>query len=101
MNKELALERFGVVNEETGEVVVDRDALKRDFINRGVRILHEIDMLKEDAKAIVDEAVSDHKFSKANISALIKHTHKNEIDLEIEKLEIIRAELNNLFEEDE
>lgn len=101
MNKELALEKFGIVNDETGEVEIDRLALKKAFVERGVYILKEIDVLKGDLKEVVSEAEDDHNINKSNLSALIKHSFKNRIDDEIEKLEDLRAEINNLFGEDD
>lgn len=74
----------------------DRAELKRKLIDRGVRLLHEQDTLKEDMKELVEEA--DAKgFDKTEIKALIKHTYKNQITEEIEKLEAIRSELSNLY----
>lgn len=98
MDNELAIQKFGIVNEETGEVVVDRNSLKKAFIERGVYLLKEMDGLKDDLKSVIDEAVDDHDFNRSNMSALIKHTFNDRINDEIEKLEDLRSEINNLFE---
>ena len=98
MQKEQALEQFGVVNPQTGEVEIDRVALKKSFVERGVYISKEIEFLKRDLKAVVTEAVDDHDFDKTNLNALIKHSHKNAIDEEMFKLERLRGEIEKMFE---
>lgn len=73
-----------------------RIAELKDFVNRGVYILKEIDTLKQDMKELVEEA-DDLGYDKAELKALIKHAHKNSIADEIEKLEAIQTKLDNLF----
>lgn len=92
---DIRIEKFGVTD-ENGEIVVDRVAELKDFVNRGVYILKEIDTLKQDMKELIDEA-DDLHYDKAELKALIKHAHKNSIHEEIEKLEAIQVKLDNLF----
>lgn len=97
---DVRVEKFGVVDDEsTGELVVDRVAELKDFVNRGVYVLKEIDTLKQDMKELVEEA-DELGYDKAELKALIKHAHKNSIHEEIEKLEAIQTKLDNLFGED-
>lgn len=90
------LEKFGKIDEDTGEIVLDRDALLKDFVVRGVNVLKEQDTLKEDLKVIVEEA-KERGFDKGRVSALIKHVHKNTISADIEALEEIQVQIDNLF----
>lgn len=90
------MEKFGVVDQETGEMVIDRVTELKDFVNRGVYILKEIDTLKQDMKELIDEA-DELLYNKAELKALVKHAHKNSIHEEIEKLEAIQVKLDNLF----
>lgn len=92
---DIRIEKFGITD-ENGEIVVDRVAELKDFVNRGVYILKEIDTLKQDMKELIDEA-DDLHYDKAELKALIKHSHKNSIHEEIEKLEAIQVKLDNLF----
>lgn len=96
---DVRLDKFGVVDESTGEMVVDRVAELKDFVNRGVYVLKEIDTLKQDMKELVEEA-DELGYDKAELKALIKHAHKNSLAEEIEKLEAIQTKLDNLFGED-
>lgn len=93
---DIRIEKFGIVDKSTGELVVDRVAELKDFVNRGVYILKEIDTLKQDMKELIDEA-DELDYDKAELKALIKHAHKNSIHEEIEKLEAIQVKLDNLF----
>ena len=93
---DVRIEKFGIVDESTGELVVDRVAELKDFVNRGVYVLKEIDMLKQDMKELVEEA-DELGYDKAELKALIKHAFKNSIADEIEKLEAIQTKLDNLF----
>lgn len=95
---EQRLEKFGVAD-ENGEITIDRQAELKDFVQRGVTVLKEIDVLKEDYKELVEEA-DGMEYDKAELKALIKHAHKNAIDIEIEKLESLRTKLDDLFGED-
>lgn len=97
MNIEQRLEKFGVVDQETGEMVVDRIAEKKDFIDRGVRILVEIDNLKEDLKTILDDS-KEAGYDKKQIKLLIDNVFKNTIREKISELEAIETEIHNLYE---
>lgn len=88
------LEQFGVAD-EFGEIVVDRVALTRSIVERGVNILKEIDVLKADSKELLDEA-DVYGLNKSDLKDLIKYTHKNTIVDEIDKLEGIQSRLDNL-----
>ena len=96
---DVRLDKFGIVDESTGELVVDRVAELKDFVNRGVYVLKEIDTLKQDMKELVEEA-DELGYDKAELKALIKHAHKNSLTEEIEKLEAIQTKLDNLFGEE-
>lgn len=88
------LEQFGVAD-EFGEIVVDRVALTRSIVERGVNILKEIDVLKADSKELLEEA-DVYGLNKSDLKDLIKYTHKNTIVDEIDKLEGIQSRLDNL-----
>ena len=92
------LDKFGVADED-GVLVLDRVAEKRDLVNRGVRLLHEMATLKEDVKAILEEA-KDKGYCKKNVKALIDNVYSNEIRQKISELEELEVEINNLFGED-
>src|SRR5574344_1069196 len=96
---DIRIEKFGVTD-ENGEIVVSREAELKDFVNRGVYILKEIDTLKQDMKELIDEA-DELDYDKTELKALIKHAHKNSLTEEIEKLEAIQVKLDNLFGESE
>ena len=87
---------FSKVDQQTGEVILDTEAEKKSFVERGVYLLKEIDMLKEDISSLVDEA-DDKGYEKKEVKALIKYAHKNSIEEEIEKLEEIQVKLGNMF----
>ena len=97
-NMQERLDKFGVTD-EYGEVVLDRVAEKRDLVNRGVRLLHEMATLKEDVKAILEES-KDKGYCKKNVKALIDNVYSNEIRQKISELEELEVEINNLFGED-
>lgn len=97
MNLENRLNKFGVVDQETGEMVIDQIAEKKDFIDRGVRILVEIDNLKEDLKTILDDS-KEAGYDKKQIKLLIDNVFKNQIREKISELEAIETEINNLYE---
>ena len=90
------LEAFGKPNPETGELVVDRELLLKSYVERGLYILKEIDMLKSDTKQLLDEAESD-SIDKSELKTLIKYAYKDTLSAEIEKLEEVQAKLNNMF----
>lgn len=89
------LDKFGVADEE-GVIQIDRVAELKNFVNRGVYVLKEIDTLKQDMKELVEEA-DELGYDKAELKALIKHAHKNSLQEDIEKLEAIQSTLDSLF----
>lgn len=97
MNIEQRLEKFGIVDQETGELVIDKVREKKDIIDSGVRLLHEIETLKSDIKEILEDA-KDSGYDKKNIKALMDNVFKSEIDEKIEELESLRTEIHNLYE---
>ncbi|MGL4585306.1 MAG: GapR family DNA-binding domain-containing protein [Flavobacterium sp.] len=97
MNIEKRLEVYGVIDKETGEVVIDRHREKKDIIDSGVRLLHEIETLKEDIKEILEDGKS-RGYDKKNLKALMDNVFKSEIDEKIEELEQLRTEIENLYE---
>lgn len=96
MELQQRIEKFGKVDENTGEIVLDREAEQKSFVERGVYLMKEIDMLKEEISSMADEA-DDKGYPKKEIKALIKYAHKNSIQEDIEKLEAIEVKLNNMF----
>ena len=97
MNIEQRLEKFGVVDQETGELVIDKVAEKKSLIDAGVRLLHEIETLKSDIKEILEDS-KERGYDKKNVKALMDNVFKSEIDEKIEELESLRTEINNLYE---
>lgn len=97
MNIEQRLEKFGVVDQETGELVIDKVAEKKSLIDSGVRLLHEIETLKNDIKEILEDS-KERGYDKKNVKALMDNVFKSEIDEKIEELEAIRTEITNLYE---
>lgn len=95
MYSEKEIEIFGVVD-ENGEIVVDRTLLKKDIIKRGVSILVQQESLKEQLKDLLEEA-KEKQYDKKELTALIKHSFKNEIEEKIEELQEIQTTLDNLF----
>ena len=96
MNIEQRIGKFPKVDETTGEIALDREAEKKSFVERGVYLMKEIDMLKEEIASLVEEA-DDKGYEKKEVKALIKYAHKNSISEEIEKLEDIQVKLDNMF----
>ena len=96
MNIEQRLEKFGVVDQETGELVIDKVAEKKSLIDAGVRLLHGIETLKSDIKEILEDS-KERGYDKKNIKALMDNVFKSEIDEKIEELESLRTEINNLY----
>lgn len=92
---DLELEKFGVAD-ENGEIVVDRTLLKKDIIKRSVSILVQQESLKEQLKDLLEEA-KEKQYDKKELTALIKHSFKNEIMEKIEELQEIQTTLDNLF----
>ena len=99
MYSEKEIENFGVAD-ENGEIVVDRTLLKKDIIKRGVSILVQQESLKEQLKDLLEEA-KEKQYDKKELTALIKHSFKNEIEEKIEELQEIQTTLDNLFGESE
>ena len=97
MNVQERLEKFGIVDQETGELVIDKIAEKKNFINRGVRILVDIDNSKEDLKTILEDA-KEAGYDKKQVKLLIDNVFKNTIREKISELEAIETEINNLYE---
>lgn len=95
MYSETEIGEFGVAD-ENGEIVVDRTLLKKDIIKRGVSILVQQESLKEQLKDLLEEA-KEKQYDKKELTALIKHSFKNEIEAKIEELQEIQATLDNLF----
>ena len=94
---DLEVETFGKAD-DNGEIVVDRVALKKDFIERGVRILQEMETLKGDLKELLQET-KDRAYDKAEMKKLIEQQYQYTLDEEIEERERLKVELNNLFGE--
>lgn len=97
MNIEKRLEVYGVVDKDTGEVVIDRQREKKDLVDSGVRLLHEIETLKNDIKEILEDS-KERGYDKKNVKALMDNVFKSEIDEKIEELESLRTEIHNLYE---
>lgn len=97
MNIEKRLEVYGVVDKDTGEVVIDRQREKKDLVDSGVRLLHEIETLKNDIKEILEDS-KERGYDKKNVKALMDNVFKSEIDEKIEELEFLRTEIHNLYE---
>lgn len=95
---EQRIEKFNIIDPETGELVLDKVAEKRDYVERGVNILSEIATLEEDLNALLDEAKEDG-YSKPALKKLIQQQFNYTIDEKVAELEAIKVELNNLFGE--
>lgn len=96
MNIEERLNKYGIAD-ENGEIVIDKVREKKDIINSGVRLLHEIETLKSAIKEILEDA-KDRGYDKKNVKALMDNVFKSEIDEKIEELESLRTEIHNLYE---
>lgn len=90
---------FSKVDQETGEVVLDTEAEKKSFVERGVYLLKEIDMLKEDISSLVDEA-DDKGYPKKQLKQLINAVFRNELEEKIRELESIKDEIDVLYPEE-
>lgn len=93
---EQRIEKFNTIDPETGELVLDKELLLKDYIKRGVEILKEIDLLKMDTKQLLEDA-EDDKIDKSELKSLIKYAYKDTISAEIERLEGVQSKLNNIF----
>lgn len=100
MSNEVVMEKYGVRDEATGEIVIDKVAQKKDIIAEGVKVLVSIESLKEQLKDVLEFA-KEQNFDKKRIKALIENAFKYELDDKIEELEEVRADFNNLFGESE
>lgn len=96
LTQEQIIEQFSTTNPETGEMEVDRVALKKHYIESGVRLKHEQSTLAEDLKALLEET-KENGFDKKEMKALIDNSFKDEIAEKIAELEKLQTELNNLF----
>lgn len=96
LTQEQIMEKFSTTNPETGELVADRVALKKHYIESGVRLKHEQATLAEDLKALLEET-KENGFDKKEMKALIDNSFKDEIAEKIAELEQLQTELNNLF----
>lgn len=94
------VEKYGVRDEATGEIVIDKVAQKKDIIAEGVKVLVSIESLKEQLKDVLEFA-KEQGFEKKRLKALIENAFKYELDDKIEELEEVRADFNNLFGESE
>ena len=97
MNIEERLNKFGVVDQSTGEMVIDKVKEKKDYIDRGVRLLVEIDNTKEDLKTLLEDSKEDG-YDKKQLKLLIDSVFKNQLREKIAELEAIEVELNSLYE---
>lgn len=97
MNVQERLEKFGIVDQDTGELIIDKIAEKKDFIDKGVRILVSIDNSKEDLKTVLEDS-KEAGYDKKQIKLLIDNVFKNQIREKISELEAIETEINNLYE---
>lgn len=100
MSEEVVMEKYGVRDEATGEIVIDKVAQKKDIIAEGVKVLVSIESLKEQLKDVLEFA-KEQGFDKKRLKALIENAFKYELDDKIEELEEVRADFNNLFGESE
>lgn len=100
MSEEVVMEKYGVRDEATGEIVIDKVAQKKDIIAEGVKVLVSIESLKEQLKDVLEFA-KEQGFEKKRLKALIENAFKYELDDKIEELEEVRADFNNLFGESE
>ena len=91
------LEAFGKPNPETGELVVDQVLEKKDLIEQGVRLLHEIETLKSNIKEILEYG-EDRGYDKKLLKKLIDNAFKNTLQEKIDELVGVQKEL---FGEDE
>jgi uncharacterized protein (UPF0335 family) len=95
MNIEERLSRYGVAD-ENGELVIDKVREKKDIIDSGVRLLHEIETLKSAIKEILEDA-KDRGYDKKSIKLIIDNVFKNEISEKIAELQQIELEISNLY----
>ena len=100
MSNEVMMEKYGVRDEATGEIVIDKVAQKKDIIAEGVKVLVSIESLKEQLKDVLEFA-KEQGFERKRLKALIENAFKYELDDKIEELEEVRADFNNLFGESE
>ena len=98
MSNEVIVEKYGVRDEATGEIVIDKVAQKKDIIAEGAKVLVSIESLKEQLKDVLEFA-KEQGFEKKRLKALIENAFKYELDDKIEELEEVRADFNNLFGE--
>lgn len=97
-NMQDRLDKFGIVDESTGELVVDRVLEKKDLIEQGVRIQHEQELLKEAMNELLDYS-KDIGYDKKLLKKLIDNAFKNTLQEKIDKLVGVQKELDELFGE--
>ena len=90
------LEAFGKPNPETGELVVDQVLEKKDLIEQGVRLLHELELLKEAMNELLDYS-KDIGYNKKLLKKLIDNAFKNTLQEKIDELVCVQKELEELF----
>ena len=90
------LEAFGKPNPETGELVVDQVLEKKDLIEQGVRLLHELELLKEAMNELLDYS-KDIGYDKKLLKKLIDNAFKNTLQEKIDELVGVQKELEELF----
>lgn len=95
-NMQDRLDKFGIVDESTGELVVDRVLEKKDLIEQGVRIQHEQELLKEAMNELLDYA-KDLEYDKKQMKKLIDNAFKNTLQEKIDELVGVQKELEELF----
>src|SRR5574344_371297 len=94
--KDTRMEKVGVVDQETGERVIDHVAEKKDLIEQGVRIQHEQELLKEAMNELLDYA-KDLEYDKKQMKKLIDNAFKNTLQEKIDELVGVKKELEELF----
>lgn len=99
MNVQERLEKFGIVDQDTGELIIDKIAEKKDFIDKGVRILVSIDNSKEDLKTVLEDS-KEAGYDKKQIKLLIDNVFKNQIESKLNELQSVKEEIEKLYEED-
>lgn len=95
-NMQDRLDKFGIVDESTGELVVDRVLEKKDLIEQGVRIQHEQELLKEAMNELLDYS-KDIGYDKKLLKKLIDNAFKNTLQEKIDELVGVKKELEELF----
>lgn len=82
--------------ERLDAAVAERDTVKRDFVERGTRLLREIDNTKEDFKTLLEDA-KKAGFKPKEIRQLATENFKNELGIKIDEYSKVTEELDRLF----